>query len=71
MPNRPIALRPIQRRRRRAALGHMCPQCHRPWALTAGTDDTGFVVICRYCEYERPVELPRPRSAPAAEATGG
>ena len=46
----------------------MCPQCRTPWALTASTDDGGFLVICRYCTYERPVGLPRPRSAPAIEA---
>lgn len=56
MPHRPIPAR--LSRRRRAILGHMCPMCRRPWALTADRDVPGFVVICRYCSYQREVAIP-------------
>jgi hypothetical protein len=46
----------------------MCPECHQPWALTADQDEAGFLVVCRFCEYERPVVFPRPRPIPTIEA---
>lgn len=55
-------VRPVHRaeRRRRAVLGHLCPKCHELWALSAVQNDNGFVVVCRHCDYQRPVlVLPR------------
>ena len=50
-------VRPARRddRRRRAALGHLCPSCRTMWALTAVQSQDGFVVVCRRCDYRRPV----------------
>jgi hypothetical protein len=41
----------------RRAAGHRCPQCRSLWALAAVRNDSGFVVLCRYCDYLRPVGL--------------
>ena len=45
----------LERRRRRARLGHMCPRCRSAWALTAQIRPDGFLVVCRYCVYRRDV----------------
>jgi len=45
----------LERRRRRARLGHMCPSCRSAWALSADIRPDGFLVVCRYCLYRRDV----------------
>jgi hypothetical protein len=37
------------------------------WALGAVRDASGFLVVCRFCEYQRPVVLPRQAGPPAIE----
>jgi hypothetical protein len=61
---------PLQRTRdRRGALGHMCPRCHRPWALNAAFAHPRLVVVCRYCPYERLISLRVPQPRPDTDAT--
>ena len=62
--------RPVPRdvRRRRAVLGHLCPRCRQLWALTAVAGDSGFLVVCRYCAYQR-AAVPAQRRAPACETS--
>lgn len=48
-----------RRRDRQRSLGHMCPQCRKPWALSAVWEQSGFVVLCRRCSYTRPVLVDR------------
>jgi hypothetical protein len=62
----------LERRRRRARLGHMCPSCRSAWALTAEIRPDGFRVICRYCLYRRDVttvQAPQPVPDDTIDAT--
>jgi hypothetical protein len=51
-------------------LGHVCPECRKPWALTAVRGSSGFLVVCRHCTYRQPVTVPQQSGPPAVEMIG-